>query len=243
MVDNVVGGIYANISRINPETLSAEGKLFLKQYRENLQAHGSIDKNTGNLVARTIIRYHNDKGEDINPLILEMITVGFYAIEPFRKLAINVAEYLLLGVIFAVLTISDDEAEIEQVIEQLMIGIFTNPIYEFDYLERLRLIRLVYQIDTYITTLNFYSGKFGKYIRLINSALRQGLVEGLEICNAGSDEIAAAQEAKRYWVDRWLGRLRFYLNLAWPMFDINSNLIIRWLNRKTGIELWPVKDL
>jgi len=240
MVDSVIGGIYANISKINPETLSAEGKLFLRQYRESLQTSRSIDKNIGNLVARTIIKYHNDKGEDIIPLVLEMITVAFYAIEPYRKLALDAAQYLILGVIFAVLTISENTEEIALIIEQLMVGIFTNPIYEFDAAERLKLTRLAYQMEAYISTLNFYSGKFGSYIRLINDALRQGLADGLEICNAGAEEILTAQSPKQHFGDRCIGRLKFYLNLAWPMFNLNANLIIRWINKKTGIELWPV---
>ncbi|MDR2430938.1 MAG: hypothetical protein LBD99_01595 [Candidatus Margulisbacteria bacterium] len=240
MVDNVVGGIYANISKINPETLSADGKLFLRQYRELLQAQHSIDKNAGNLIAKTIINYHKDKGEDIIPLLLEMITVAFYAIDPYRKLAADAAQYLLLGAIFAVLTISEDETEISAVVEQLMVGIFTNPIYEFDAAERLKLIRLAYQLDGYISTLNFYSGKFSRYLRLINTALRSGLEEGLEICGAGAEEIAAAKENKKHFLDRWIGRIKFYLNLAWPMFNLNASLIIRWINKKTGIELWPV---
>ncbi|MDR1998021.1 MAG: hypothetical protein LBQ83_06835 [Candidatus Margulisbacteria bacterium] len=240
MVDNVVAGIYANISKINPETLSAEGKLFLRQYRESLQERRSVDKSSGNLVARTIIRYHNDKGEDIKPLLLEMVTVAFYALDPYRRLAIDAAQYLLLGAIFAVLTISEDETEIEETIEQLMIGIFTNPIYEFDAAERLRLIRLTSQIEAYIATLNFYSGKFGRYIRLISAALRRGLEEALEICNAGAEELLSVRENKGHFWDRWVGRCKFYLNLGWPMFNLNANLIIRWLNKKTGIELWPV---
>ena len=240
MVDNVIGGIYANVSKINPETLSAEGKLFLRQYRESLQTNHSIDKNIGNLIAHTIIKYHNDKGEDIIPLVLEMITVAFYAIDPYRKLVMDVAQYLLLGTIFAVLTISEDTEEITLIIEQLMVGIFTNPIYEFDAAERLKLVRLTYQMEAYISTLNFYSGKFSGYIRLINDALRQGLEEGLEICNASAEELLIAQSPRQHFGERWIGRLKFYLNLAWPMFNLNANLIIRWINKKTGIELWPV---
>ena len=41
-----------------------------------------------------------------------------------------------MGTIFASLTITEDESEIATIIEQLMVAIFTNPVYEFDYRER-----------------------------------------------------------------------------------------------------------
>ncbi|GBR73613.1 hypothetical protein NO1_0957 [Candidatus Termititenax aidoneus] len=241
MVDNLVGGIYANVSKINPETLSPEGKLFLRRYRESLQENQAIDKNIGNLIATTLIKFHKDKGEDITKLLLELITIGFHAIEPYRKYALPVAEYLLLGAVFAVLAITEDETEIQTVIEQLMVGIFTNPIYEFDLDERLKLSALIHQVGAYIGTLSFWSRQYGRHTRLIKTALQQGLIEGLEICNAGGDELLAAREPKHYALARWKGRLQFYFNLLWPLFDLNANIIIRWLNKTTGLEIWPVE--
>ena len=108
MVDNLVSGIYANISKINPETLSPEGKLFLRSCRETLQENRAIDKNIGNLIATTLIKFHNDRGEDLTQLLLELITISFHVIEPYRKYALDVAEYLLLGAIFAVLASTED---------------------------------------------------------------------------------------------------------------------------------------
>ncbi|GBR75726.1 hypothetical protein NO2_0374 [Candidatus Termititenax persephonae] len=235
MVDSLVGGIYANINKINPETLSAEGKLFLRQYRENLQLSRAIDKNAGNLLAKTISKYHNDKGEDVIPLILELTTVAFHAIEPHRKYAVHVAEYLLLGTIFAALVITEDEAEIKLIVEQTLIGIFTNPIYEFTPTERRKISGLVYQVEAYFAALSFWSRRFGKYKNLIRTALRGGLTEGLEIANAGAEELAAAQQLRQFFWSRCWGRLKFYFNLFWPLFDLNANALLRWVNKTAGI--------
>jgi hypothetical protein len=240
MVDNFISGIYTNISRINPDTISAEAKLFLKNFREEIKLRRSIDKSLGNLIAKTLIGYHNDKGESIIPLVVELTTVAYFAIGSYREFALDVTEFIIMGTIFGVLTITTDEKEITDVIEQLMVGILTNPIFEFDPGERKKIASLVYQVDAYLGTLNFFSGRFTHYHPLIRAALLSGLSQALEICNATAEEINAGQDQRKYFLDRMLGRFKFYVYLFWPMFNITSNTMIKWLNKKTGIEIWPI---
>jgi hypothetical protein len=163
-------------------------------------------------------------------------------ISSFRKYVFAVTEFLILGTIFAVLTITEDEKEIAEVIEQLLVAIYTNPIFEFNEQERLGVARITYQIKSYIGMLNFYARRFTNYLPLLKSSLQEGLTQGLEICNVSADELHYAQNPKNFFMDRLLGRLKFYFYLCWPMFNITSNTILRWLNSRTGIEIWPVKN-
>lgn len=242
MVDNVIDGIYAHINRINPETLSKEAKLYLKTLREALKARQTIDKSIGNLLARTIIKYHNDTGEDIMPLLVELITVSYYAIDPLRAYIPALTHYILLGEIFSAMTITRDETELTTIVEQIVIGIFTNPIFEFDYRERTQVVRIMYQVQGYIRMLSFHTGRFRKLIPLIEKALVSGIEQSMEICNVTTEEQQAAVLVKNYrWAKFW-GRCLFYLHAAWPMFNINSSTILAWINKRTGIELWPIKE-
>lgn len=242
MVDNVIDGIYAQINRINPETLSKEAKLYLKLLRELLKARQTIDKSIGNLLARTIIKYHNDTGEDIVPLLLELITVSYYAIDPLRTYAPALTHFLILGELFSALTINREEAELATIAEQIVIGVFTNPIFEFDYRERAQLVKIIYRVQGYMRMLSFHTGRFRQMLPVIDNALHTGLEQALEICNVTTEEQQAALNTKNYRWSRLWGRCSFYVHGAWPMFNINSSTILSWINKRTGIELWPIKD-
>lgn len=242
MVDNVIDGIYAHINRINPESLSKEAKLYLKTLRESLKSRQTIDKSIGNLLARTIIKYHNDTGEDIVPLLLELVTVSYYAIDPLRAYVPALTHYLLLGELFSALTVTREEQELITIAEQIIIGIFTNPIFEFDYRERAQVVRNIYQVQGYMRMLSFHTGRFRQMLPLIEQALLSGLEQALEICNVTTEEQQAALSAKDHRGSRFWGRCLFYLHGAWPMFNINSSTILSWINKRTGIELWPIKE-
>jgi hypothetical protein len=241
MVDNMINGIYGNITRINPETLSAEAKYFMRSLREDLKQRLSIDKNLGNLVAKTLIKYHNDKGEQILPLVVELITVSFFVTERLRKLAIKVSEYLILGTIFATLTITEEEKEIADIIEQLIVAIYTNPIYEFDYKERASLTKTIYQTIGYIEILDKFAHSFTAYLPLIKRSLLEGLEQSLEICNVTAEELNNSKNEKLFQLDLFWGKLKFFINFAWPMFNLNLNSVVKWINKKTGIEIWPLE--
>ena len=242
MVDNVVDGIYAHINRINPESLSTEAKVYLKLLREVLKARQTIDKSVGNLLARTIIRFHNEKGESIIPLLVELTTVSYYGIDPFRQYVPQMTHYLLLGTLFSALTITRDAAELALIAEQVLVGIFTNPIFEFDYRERQQITRQIYQIQGYMRMLSIHTGRFAQMLQTINQALATGLEQSLDICNVTAEELQYATDRHHFGASIWLGRLQFYAHLAWPMFNINSSTILSWINKKTGIELWPIKE-
>lgn len=242
MVDNLIDGVYANVTRINPETLSPVARGFLKSFRENLREHKRIDKNLANLLVKTLIKYHNDTGESLIPKITELSTVAFFVIHPYRDYAIKVAEFIIFGAIFSILTISDQEPEITDLIEQTIISIMTNPIYEFTAQERLAIIGLLGRISGYLQTLDKFSNRFTAYLPLINKSLREGMVQALEICNASAEEINYVKDEKKHLFEKILGSVFFVLYLAWPMFNITSSGIIKWLNSKTGIELWPQKN-
>ncbi len=240
MVNNFIDGIYASVTRINPETLSLSGRAFLKALREDIKNRRTIDKNLGNLIVKHLIKYHNDTGESLLPLLTEMVTISFFAIDPHRKYFIKVTEFVIFGAIFTALTITDENNEINDLIIQTMIAILTNPIYEFTAVERVHVARLVMRIEGYLKVLNRFTHRFTEQLPLIDKSLEEGLVQGLEICNATADEINNASSKKYTW-DFWLGGVYFILYLCWPMFNITTHVFIKWLNSKTGIEIWPEK--
>lgn len=241
MVDNIIDGVYANVTRINPETLSATARSFLKSLRESIREHQKIDKRLGNLIVKTLIKYHNDTGESLIPRIAELATVSFFVTHPYRHYAPKTAEFLILGAIFAVLTVSDQEEEITDLIQQTIVAIMTNPIYEFTAQERKTIVAIIYRINGYLATLNKFANRFTGYLGVIDQALREGLKEALEICNVPTEEINFSLEEKNFILHKLSGILYFGLYLAWPMFNITSSALAKWLNSKTGLEVWPAK--
>lgn len=241
MVDNIIDGVYANVSRINPETLSPTARGFLKALRESIREHQKIDKRLGNLVVKTLIKYHNDTGESLIPRITELVTVAFFVTSPYRHYAPKIAEFVILGAIFAVLTISDSDEEIIDLIQQTIVAIMTNPIYEFTSQERQAIGAVIYRVNGYLATLNKFSNRFTGYLGLIEQALHEGLKEALEICNAPAEEINHALDNKKFVLHQLSGVLFFGIYLAWPMFNITSSALAKWINSKTGLEVWPQK--
>lgn len=242
MVDNIIDGVYANVTRINPETLSPYARSFMKSFREDIKQYLAIDKNLGNLLVKTILKYHNDTGESLMPLITELSTVSFFVIEKYRKYYLKVVEYILLGIIFGILTVTDDEQEIGDLIQQSILAVLTNPIFEFSAEERLSITKTAVGIIGYIKMLNFFTHRFTDYLPLIKSAVSEGLVQALEICGAGQDEINAVKDDQYALLNEAWGKTKFFINVAWPMFNINIHSLIRWLNKKSGIEFWPEKE-
>ena len=241
MVDNFIDGGYSGGTRINPETLSPTARGFLKSLRESLREHKRIDKNLGNLLVKTLIKYHNDTGESLIPLITELVTVSFFVINPYRQYAPKVAEFLIFGAIFSILTISTEETDIIDLIEQTIIAILTNPIYEFNPQERHTIAGITNRISGYLETLNKFSNRFTGYLAMIDHALQEGLIEALEICNVPAEEINQAKNPNKYFLQHLSGVLYFGLYMAWPMFNITSSGMLKILNSKTGIEVWPEK--
>lgn len=239
MVDNMINGIFSQVSKINTETLSPETRKFLKDFREDLKKRKSIDKELGNKIVKTLIKYHNDTGELIQPLLVEMITASFYAIEPYRKYSKYIAEFFMLSSIFTVLTITDNEDEIADLIEQTIIAILTNPIYEFTYHERKQLINLIAQTNGYLAVLNFYTRTFGKYLNLLDKVMQEGFSTGLELCNASKVEFEEIQNKNHLY--RLKGMLKFLLNLGWPIMNLSKESILKSVEKRTGIRIWPVK--
>lgn len=243
MVDNLIDGVYANVTRINPETLSPYARSFMKSFREDIKQYRTIDKNLGNLLVKTILKYHNDTGESLMPLITELSTVAFFVIERHRRYYLKVIEYILLGLIFGILTVTDDRQEINDFIQQGILAVLTNPIFEFTAEERLNVTKTAARVIGYIKMLNFFTHRFTNYLPLIKSALTDGLVQALEICGASQDEINAIKDNQYGLLNEFWGKTKFFLNFAWPMFNVNTHSLIRWLNKKFGIEFWPEKDL
>lgn len=239
MVDNLIDGVYANVTRINPETLSVYARTFLKTFREEIKQSRTIDKNLGNLIVKTIIKYHNDTGESLIPLMTELTTVSFFVIEGYRRFYNRVVEYLLLGTIFGVLTVIEDKEEIKDIIEQTVLAILTNPIFEFTSLERLNIAKISLATEGYIEMLDKLTHRFAAHLPLIRESLKEGMIQALEICNASQDEINMLKNDMYSKGNNLWGRVKFFLNFAWPKFNVNFNSTMRWLNNKTGIEFWP----
>jgi len=239
MVDNLVNGIFSKVSRINSESLSPEARTFFKQFKEDLVLKHSIDKSLGNLVVKTIIKFHQDKGDSPDALIAELVTVAFHAIEPHRKYAIQVAEYFILSTIFAFLTITEDSKELGNLIEQTIVSVMTNPIYEFDQKERSQLISIIDQVNGYIAILNRFTKTFTSYLPTINSHLREGMRSGLELCNANSSEYLLLSNTNR--IQFVYGSIKFFLRLGWPLYNFSRNSILKWINKKIGFDIWPTR--
>jgi len=238
MVDSMINGIYSQVSKINTETLSKEARIFLKEFREDLKNRKVIDKELGNRVVKTVVKYHYDTGDLVQPLIVELITVAFHAIEPYRKLFKHIVEYFILASIFAILTITDDTKEIENTIEQVMIAVFTNPIYEFNPHERKQIINITNEAKGYLNILNFFTKKFTSHLKMIDNSLKEGLHASLELCNATTEEFALINKENH--AAKGIGTLKFFLNLGWPIMNINRRSAIKWFEGKTGFKVWPL---
>jgi hypothetical protein len=242
MVSNIIDGIFGNPSRINPESLSLEAKAYLKTIREDIQNRNSIDKTLSTIAAQTILRYFQEYGESPLALLPELTTVSYYVIGGFRQYIANVTFYFILGVTHGLLRVCNDRRELADCLDQLLVAVFTNPIFEFTVSERDTVVGMVHQVRAYLSTIQFYSGQYGELLDAASAALLEGMKNGLEICNAPIDEIQSCAVEKAYVADRWLGALRFYSNLCWPIWNITAMNIVLWIKRKTGIELWPVED-
>jgi hypothetical protein len=241
MVSNIIDGIFGNTNRINPESLSLEAKTYLKKIREDIKNRNSIDKVMSSIAAETLLQYFQEYGESPLALLPELTTVSYYVIGGFRQYIAQVSFYFILGVTHGLLLICTDQQELADCIDQLMVAVFTNPIFEFTVDERDTVIGMVHQVRTYLGTVQGYSGRYGTLLPTALSALLEGMKNGLEICNAPIDEIQSCVVEKTYTADRWLGRFRFYTNLCWPIWNITAMGFVRWVKRTTGIELWPVE--
>ncbi len=232
-MDNQINGIVANVRRINPETLTPEARAFLRNIRAILKEKKSINTNISKLVARTIIRFHYDKGESINPLIVEMATVGMFVISPLWRYIPQMVSYFLIGIVYGCFSITENHEEIQTSVAQAIMAFYTNPIYEFGVKERRRAAEAVFRLEGYLMQANTFSEDSRK-IKFLKTTLRQSLEDGFAVCEAGAEETKYLNSSLGSY-QRFIGQLLFFKNFCWPLLDLSSEKVLQTIKAKTKI--------
>jgi len=226
-------GVFSNVRRINPETLSPEARAFLREIRNNLRQKKRITTDVSKLVAKTIIKFHYDKGEKIEPLIVEMVTVSVFVISPLWKYIPQMVFFFLLGVIYGIYSITENQEELNESVTQTILAYFTNPIYEFGVKERKKTAEAIFRVGGYLSTANYFSDP-ERRLPALDAVLSSALEDGMSVCDASIEETKYLRSSLSSY-QRFIGRLMFFKTFGWPLLDLDSRRMREKLKEKTGI--------
>jgi len=216
-----INGVVANVNRINLETLSADARVFLRDFRTLLREKKSINTEVSRLVAQSIIKYHNKTGEDIEPFIVEIVTAAIFAISPLWQFIPKLATYFILGITYGLFSITEDKEEIKSGVEQAIVAFFTNPVYEFSTKDRKKFAEAVLQVDGYINMANLYSAT-NKKIFFLSKSLITAIEDGYSICQASQVELKHFKGLNYWWL-AFLSKYRMASCGLEPKQCINKN--------------------
>ncbi|MFC1517433.1 hypothetical protein ACFL5G_02630 [Candidatus Margulisiibacteriota bacterium] len=182
MVDAFVQGMKALPSRINPQSLNPIAFNLLRDLRQSFLLKKSAGSWVGQKIVEALNEAQKTQAEKFLAIMVEIVTVVLLAARDARVGLEPVFRYIILGGIRSMEESAFSSEKLGSMLEQLLVGVFMTPAYDYQYVHYKRLALLTKRLLGEINA----GYKYGKFFSMekimkINQGLNNGFYSSLEI--------------------------------------------------------------